>query len=463
MKYINRTALTVILALLAIAVTANSATIHVPADQPTIQAGIDAATSGDTILVADGTYTGDGNRDIDFSGKNIVLMSMNGPAVTIIDCQGDSLNYHRGFNFHSGENLTAVVDGFTILNGYEGPGGGIYCNGSSPTISNNIIRGNSSVSYWFEYGRGGGIYCILSSPIISNNTIRENSASYYGGGIYCASNSNPMIIDNTISDNIADWRGGGLFCQSDSLIMRGNVIIGNSASDRGGGVYTHSSGFTMSGNVIVSNQSKFGGGMFCYGTSPTIINSTICANTAYSGSGIEYTYDTIPVIINTVVAFNSTSVGTTPIKADLNSGSFLVCCNVYGNVGGDWGGEIADQAGLNGNFSADPLFCDTAGNDYSLSTFSPCLSSSPFNTCDSLIGALDFGCDGNYVCADANNDSLVNLTDVIFLQAYYFECDTPPFPFLASDLNCDGSVDIGDIVYLSQYLNGNGPEPCCMQ
>jgi len=88
---------------LGLAVGASAAILHVPSQYPTIQAGIGGAVHGDTVLVANGIYTGPGNRDIDFVGKAILVTSRDGPDVTIIDCQGDSLDPHRGFYFHHGE------------------------------------------------------------------------------------------------------------------------------------------------------------------------------------------------------------------------------------------------------------------------------------------------------------------------------------------------------------------------
>jgi len=68
---------------------------------------------------------------------------------------------------------------------------------------------------------------------------------------------------------------------------------------------------------------------------------------------------------------------------------------------------------------------------------------------------------GEYVCADANGDSLVNVDDVDFLMNFYFYGGATPFPYLASDLNCDGSVNIADITYLAAYIHGTGAPPCC--
>jgi predicted outer membrane repeat protein len=164
--------------------------IHVPDDYPTIQWGIDAAVGGDTVLVADGTYTGSLNRDLDFGGKAIVVMSENGPHVTIIDCEGSISEPHRGFYFHSGEGPASVVRGFIIQGGWAEYGGGINCDSSSPTIQGNTIRGNTA-----GYD-GGGIYCGECSSVIVDNTITENAANT-GGGIACYYNSSPTVM-NTI-------------------------------------------------------------------------------------------------------------------------------------------------------------------------------------------------------------------------------------------------------------------------
>ena len=102
------------LSLTLIIPNASATTIHLPGNHGTnqtrtdvlqypipvtIQEMIDQASEGDTVLIPDGTYTGVGNKDLDFNGKNIVLKSLNGPELVVIDCEGEG----RGFYFHSGE------------------------------------------------------------------------------------------------------------------------------------------------------------------------------------------------------------------------------------------------------------------------------------------------------------------------------------------------------------------------
>ena len=115
-----------------------SATINVAVGQRSIQAGIDMARDGDTVLVAAGIYTGFGNRNISFRGKAVVCRSESGPRQTIIDGE----YYWRAFYVHEGEGTFTVIEGFTIRNcraGTSANGGGIYVDGASPTIKYNII------------------------------------------------------------------------------------------------------------------------------------------------------------------------------------------------------------------------------------------------------------------------------------------------------------------------------------
>src|SRR5438067_3929829 len=112
--------------------TARAATINVPANQPTIQAAINAATNGDTVLVAPGTYT----ENINFNGKAITVTSSGGPSVTIIDGNANG----TVVIFANSETPNSVLNGFTIRNGLsqfsaptQGSGGGIYITNASPT------------------------------------------------------------------------------------------------------------------------------------------------------------------------------------------------------------------------------------------------------------------------------------------------------------------------------------------
>jgi hypothetical protein len=194
------------LSLILCSTIAFGATIQVPGDYQTIQAAIDASVDGDTVLVADGTYTGEGNKNLDFNGKELTVQSENGPLKTIIDCENDG----RGFYFHSGELEDAVVTGFTITNGrVRDQGGGIYIGNSSPTITNCIIINNIAASNG-NNSQGGGIYLgNAGSPTIANSVIVRNTSNYLGGGIYFY-NARPNIINCTITRNVA-VDGGGIY------------------------------------------------------------------------------------------------------------------------------------------------------------------------------------------------------------------------------------------------------------
>jgi parallel beta-helix repeat protein/predicted outer membrane repeat protein len=330
-------------------------TIHVPVDQPTIQAGIDAASDGDTVLVADGIYTGYGNKNLNFNGKAIIVQSESGPDNCIIDCEGNG----RGFYFSNAESENSVVSGFTIANGQTGFfGAGIYCQGSSPTITNCYIIENTA-----DYG-GGGIYCDFSSPTITNCLFRGNKVNRWiaggsGGGIYCWESS-PKINNCKFKENTADATGGGIYCCSKSSPTITNCsIIGNTTTlNWGGGIYCGSSSPVITNCTITGNNAATGGGgIFCASSSPSITNCTFSKNHAATGGGGIYGYaPPLPKLTNCILW------GNTPDEIFIRTGTPTI---TYCDVQGGYEGE--------GNIDSGPLFVDAENGDYHLTASSPCI------------------------------------------------------------------------------------------
>ena len=264
-------ALIAILAVLAGVAVSDARIITVdddgPADFATIQAAIDDANDGDTVEIRAGTYTGAGNRDIDFLGKAITVRSTDPNdwpvvAATVIDCEGSEADPHRGFKFHSGEDANSVLAGLTITNGY-GPrdviagndrafvGGGVYCAASSPTISKCIIGHNQAPN-------GGGVCCCVgAAPTIRNCRIRDNSG-FAGGGVYCL-DSSIEISNCIISDNLAltsgnlHGEGAGILCEFSRPIIKNCTFYGNSATGEGGAISTYSSPESISNCILWGN------------------------------------------------------------------------------------------------------------------------------------------------------------------------------------------------------------------
>jgi predicted outer membrane repeat protein len=345
-----------ILVLFAAAPPALCATIHVPGDQPTIQAGIDAAVDGDTVLLASGVYTGPGNRDINCFGKAIVVRSeSDDPSTCVIDCE----SVGRGFLFTSGEGLKTVLEGVTVTNGSGQHGGAVYCPNGSPTLRNCVFRSSSADIY------GGGIYCRLSSPAITSCLFLENSAGQHGGGIYCQFSS-PTLTDCRIIGNWVQIHGGGMMLGDDShAVVTGCVIAGNGAHN-------------------------FGGGIAIFGSDPLFTNCTITENFVdfpQNGGGLYVGSSITPRLENTIISFSPLGEAIAIVGPDE---PVLVCCDIYGNAGGDWTDEIADNVGVDGNFSADPLYCDPDNGDFTIQSASPCAP--PGATGCGLIGALPVGC-----------------------------------------------------------------------
>jgi hypothetical protein len=197
------------------------------ADFNNIQAAIDSAVDGDVVLLADGTYTGSGNRDINFD-KKIKVCSANGANYCIIDCQ----YLGRGFIFGSYCDSNSILDGVTVTHGeiYFPPGGpwttkygGAIYIWSSATITHCRIINN-----YADFG--GGIYCMIGTPDISNCVIAQNTGFESGGGLYSlsANINNCTVADNSAGNSTAF--GGGLYFFSFPKIR--NSIIWNNYPDQ---------------------------------------------------------------------------------------------------------------------------------------------------------------------------------------------------------------------------------------
>lgn len=397
---------TVVFITLIVAATAAARTITVdddnPADFPTIQAAIDDANEGDTIIVADGSYTGDGNRDVDFKGKAITLESANGPENCIIDCNGTSDDPHRGFYFHSNEDANSVLAGFTIQNGYapteetgtwpEPVGGAICCLGSGPTVTECVITGNTAQGGSVG-GSGGGIYCRDANMVIANCIIEDNGklsnipydpvGTLWGGGIGMSGGC-VKIVDCTITNNRA-YMGGGLSCLETRLSVLNCKIDGNYAEGGGGACLA---GYALLSNCrITDNVAKGLGGGIAWVFDPNgIVENCVISNNAvnespgggFIGGSALYLQGGNPQVRNCTICFNEFSYSGEPdtgaVHCQDGSGSAISNCILWANevaaiahgdplvscsnIEGGWPGE--------GNIDADPCFVDPNSGDYHL-------------------------------------------------------------------------------------------------
>jgi len=279
--------------------------IQVPSDQPTIQAGINVAETGDTVLVAPGTYY----ENINFKGKNIVLAShfildddLEFINSTIIDgSQAQYADTASCVRIVSGENSTAVLQGFTIKQGtgthWVDPqfpawtwhsGGGVFVFQSSPTIKNNyIIDNHVDDDTGVSGASGGGILMYGGNPIIINNVIKNNTALYGAGVVIDYSGcvfKNNIVAQNSGGQN---YGGGGFWTignVAQPIIIENNTIVNNESELKGGAMYLWSTQLTARNNIIWENTQSSGGQIFLYDGANAEISYTDIEG-GYSGEG----------------------------------------------------------------------------------------------------------------------------------------------------------------------------------
>jgi parallel beta-helix repeat protein len=384
-------------------------TIRVPADYPTIQAAINAASfvTNDTILVAPGVY----HESVNFNGKPVQLSSQYGPAtVTLYPPAGLAAIY-----FVSGETSNSIVSGFTINSGgisvsYSSPtiisnqilyaGTGVDSYMGSPQVIDNLIVGSLGggiINHLSSNGAGCGIYLEgAGSALIQGNTIRGNQA-----GIAMFASESSSVIDNLIANNEGD--GINMNDECDANIIQ-NVIQGNS----GAGIYTES-----------PYQSR----------GPWIINNTI-ANNGESGVWIDAFEANDCEIDNNVVvgnpALNLFPLNESPPYVVRFNDFYSTSTNAYlsfdiaSTNATPFNLDGVDATNCYGNFSTNPFFACLPSGDFHLLSGSPCIAAGsdlvPF------FPSVDF--DG------LNRNPGPNPSTVADIGAYEFNASSPPTPCL---------------------------------
>ena len=441
--------------------------LMVPSDFLTIQDAIDAASSGDEVHVAAGSY----QERIDFLGKSISVIGQ-GAATTTIDA-----SFANGpvVRFATEEGPSSVIDGFVLRGGagelFSDPifgnlrcGGGVFIRSCSPTVRNCTIEENAC---W----GGGGLFATGGTATIINCVIRNNVTEGHGGGMYCLDHATPNIDGCLFYSNDAAW-GGGMTCtvNSDAHITN-TEFISNITHNVGGGMFIRSSSSPIISdclfldNTQVDNPIGVGGGICAYGVGngggpcyPEIMHCLFQGNSVTGdGGGLACAYDVHAIVTDCVFSENSSGRdggGVACMGAhdpDVPSNGTFTDCLFEGNTTSGRGGGFFSRA-------SEPTLeqCVSRGNQADegggVSFFESELTSMSNTTVcgnhlDQVSGMyVDGG--GNTInddcpaCeGDINGDGVVGVDDLLAIIAAFGPCSGCP-----ADVNHDGVVGVDDIL-----------------
>ena len=367
--------------------------IHIPDDYATIQQGIEAANTGDTVLVETGTYY----ENINFLGKDITVASMylfdqdtSIISQTIIDGNQNG----RVVTFENGETRDALLCGFTITNGttygWEG-GAGIFCEVSTPTLKNLLVSNNKASA---EYA--AGISCFSSFPylehVIITGNLNHEAMGNWGIGMYCDWNSSAILKNVILSNNVSYTclDDGDLYFENGEDVELNNVeVYGTNTT----GIVIHG-GTPILINVKVHDNAA---GLGLGGSSPIIINSEFTNN---YNRGIGANSSSNILLQNVTIAGNESGLymhneGTLINCIVWNNGINLTNYGSISVLRSDIEGGEAGISGagtvtwLEGNINADPLFIGAGEYPFSLSNESPCVNSGTPDTTGLNLPAID--------------------------------------------------------------------------
>jgi len=386
----------------------------------TLQPALDEAVAGDEIWVAAGTYYPTHLYDPGYL-RSATFQLKNGVAVyggfdpSVGDTEFGDRDWAANVTILSGErgdpglvdnayhvfyhpaelalNSTAVLDGFTITAGNASDiapyhrGGGMYNNGSSPTVTHCTFAGNSA-----HYG--GGMANELSSPSVTDCTFSGNSAD--NGGGMANTNASPVVTGCTFSDNsVTQDYGGGMLNDHSSPSIASCIFAGNEAPD-GAGIYSTQSSPTVINSTFTGNSGEHGAGMMNWNNVVAVVtNCTFSGNAASQYAGAIFNGGDIA---STLIATNCILWGDSPGELAHSQGSTMTVthCDVQNSV----------YPGT-GNIHVDPQFQDAASGDFHLLPESPCIDAGT-NDAPSLPDT-DFEGDPRIVDGDGDGTAVADM------------------------------------------------------
>jgi len=360
-------------------------------DYPTIQDAIDAAASGDTVELADGVFTGPGNRDLASYPIGRLRSASGDPSACALDAEGHTYCTDSGSNLY-------VVEGIGFRNGQH------FQHHHAGTTEFRHCRFENSDGVAREYFSvmEGAIGFRLTSCEIMNcfGAPLLEAAQLDIDLCRFESNQARIVFGTTIEVTGTDFVGN---FSGDDLLH----VYNWDTYPTGGGSFTDCLFQdndvprilvfnTTAGSFCDIDGCRFVGNTETIIGAPTLVYELLITNSSFvgngTGGGFDLELDTpngaAIDIVRSIFAFRQGGYllymgATTPIP-------LFTDCNHYGNPFGDWLHPIADQLGVGCNMSEDPAFCDSGAGDLTLSDVSPCLPEN--NDCGVLIGAEEQGC-----------------------------------------------------------------------
>ncbi len=305
------------------------------------QAAVDAASSGNEIHVAAGTYSQLSVRprkDIITTGSVTQTLYLN-KTVTV---RG---GYNSNFSAWNPDLYVTTLDA-------KGKGRGIYATGDiSPVIEGlHITGGNATGLTGFDSAGtprdvGGGVYVMTATVNLSDNQIFSNSATYGGGGVFLGYSNSQLNGNKIINNHAPSGGGGGVFVYEQAPTLNANKVISNTTNNLGGGLYLLYTSATLKGNTVSGNSANnFGGGLDVASCSPILNGNIFSGNSARLGGGVYLWYSNQSKLTNNVFLDNQSSGSGSGLWMG-GSKPRLLHTTFAGNSGGDGSGVMVTDAG----------------------------------------------------------------------------------------------------------------------